>query len=148
MKKKELSELDVQMRLAEIMNDSERTIALGDKEYKIKALRAGTQWLVAQEACKIAKAGDSFEDIIRRFAESIPSVVRVLTLIILNDKKKIEGREYQDLYDIIMWETPRREWITILVECLQMLSLDDFFQLTGLIDNFRTMTMTKRSQPS
>ena len=146
MDKKELEELSAMMRLAEVMNDSERTITLGGKEYKIKALRAGTQWLVAEEACKIAKAGESFTDIIKQFATNIQSVVRVLTLIILNDKDKINGEEYQALYDTIMWEVPREEWITVLVECLQMLDLQGFFQLTGAIENFRTMTLTKRTQ--
>lgn len=144
--KKEITELDIQMRLAEIMNDSERTIKLGEKEFKIKALRAGTQWLVAEEACKIAKTGEDFTDIIKRFAANIPAVVRVLCLIILNDKDKIYGKEYDDLYDYIFWEVPRKEWIGVLVECLQMLDLEGFFVLIGAIDNFRTMTMTKRAQ--
>ena len=138
-------DLDAMMRLAEIMNDTPRKIKLGDKEYKITALKAGTQWLVAQEACKIAKADESFSDIIKKFAESIPSVVRVLCLIILNDKDKIEGQEYQDLYDTIFWEVPRNEWILVLVECLQMLDLTSFFQLTDAIDNFRLMTLQMRT---
>lgn len=144
--KKEISELEAMMRLAEIMNDSERTIKLGEKEFKIKALRAGTQWLVAQEACKIAKAGESFTDIIKQFAVNIPAVVRVLCLIILNDKDKINGKEYENLHDYIFWEVPRQEWIGVLVECLQMLDLQSFFVLTDSIDNFRTMTLTKRKQ--
>lgn len=133
-------------RLAEIMNDSVRTIKLGEREFEIKALRAGTQWLVAQEACKIAKAGESFTDIIKQFAVNIPIVVRVLCLIILNDKNKIKGKEYEDLYDYIFWEVPRMEWIGVLVECLQMLDLEGFFVLTDAIENFRTMTLTKRKQ--
>lgn len=145
-KKKEISELDGMIRLAEIMNDTPRTIKLGNKEYQIKALRAGTQWLIAQEACKIAKADESFSDIIKKFAESIPSVVKVLCLIILNDKEKIEGKEYQDLYDEIFWEVPRNEWIGVLVECLQMLDLTAFFSLTAAIDNFRQMTMGIRTE--
>ncbi len=140
--------LDEMIRLAEIMNDSERTIKLGDKEFKIKALRAGTQWLVAQEACKIAKANESFTDIIKQFAVNIPVVVRVLCLIILNDKDKINGKEYEDLYDFIFWEVPRNEWINVLVECLQMLDIQGFFYLIGAIDNFRIMVMTKRPQAS
>lgn len=141
-----ISELDAMMRLAEIMNDTPRKIKLGEREFEIKALRAGTQWLVAQEACKIAKADESFGDIIRKFAESIPAVVRVLCLIILNDKEKIYGKEYEDLHDYIFWEVPRNEWIGVLVECLQMLNLESFFQTTAAIDNFRTMTLMKRKQ--
>ncbi len=146
--KKEISELDSMLRLAEIMNDSPRRIKLGEREFEIRALRAGTQWLVAQEACKIAKVDGSFTDIIKQFAVNIPAVVRVLCLIILNDKDKINGKEYEDLHDYIFWEVPRQEWIGVFVECFQMLDLQGFFQLTGAIDNFRTMTMTKRPQQS
>lgn len=145
-KGQEIGELDAQLLLAEIMNDAERTIKLGPREFKIKALRAGTQWLVAQEACKIAKTDESFGDIIKKFAASIPSVVRCLCLIILNDKAKIEGEEYQQLYDYIMWEVPRKDWINVLIECLQMLDMESFFYLTGMIDQFRLMTMTKKPQ--
>lgn len=144
---KELSELDAMMRLAEVMNDTEQTIRLGDREFKVKALRMGTQWLVAQEACKIAKAGESFTDVIKQFATNMPAVARVLCLIVLNDKDKINGKEYDDLYDYIMWEVPKNEWIEVLVKCMQMLDLQFFFLLTGAIDNFRTLTMTKRRQP-
>ena len=146
--KKDIEELDAMLRLAEVMNDTARTIVLGGKEYKIKALRAGTQWLVAQEACKITKAGKTYADVIQQFAANMPSVVRVLCLIILNDKDKIEGKEYQDLYDTIMWEVPRNEWIDVLFKCLQMLDLQGFFQLTGAIETFRKSTMTKRPQQS
>lgn len=142
-KKKEMSELDAQIRLAEIMNDSTRTIVLGGKEYKIRALRAGTQWLVSQEACKIAKNGETFTDIIKQFAVNIPAVVRVLCLIILNDKEKIEGDEYTALYDTILWEVPRQEWIQVLVECLQMLDFESFFQLCGAINSFRDLMVKK-----
>lgn len=147
-KKDKQPDIDDMLRLAEIMNDSERTIILGGKEFKVKALRAGTQWLIAQEACKIAKTGESFTDIIKQFAVNIPAVVRVLCLVILNDKEKINGKEYEDLHDFIFWEVPRNEWIGVLVECLQMLDLESFFVLTGAIDNFRTMTMAKRTQQS
>ena len=146
MEKKQFDELSAQLRLAEIMNDTSRTIKLGEREFHIKALRAGTQWMVAQEACKIAKANDEFGDVIKRFAENIPLVAKVLTLVILNDKEKIYGKDYEDLYDYIMWETPRQEWIGVLVECLQMLDLESFFLITGATDNFRTMTMTKKEQ--
>lgn len=130
------------------MNDSSRKIKLGEREFEIKALRAGTQWLVAQEACKIAEAGESFSDIIQQFAVNIPAVVRVLCLVILNDKDKINGKEYEDLHDYIFWEVPRSEWIGVLVECLQMLNLEDFFVTIRVVESFRQTTMTKKSQPS
>lgn len=148
MDNKYIPDLDAMLRLSEIMNDTEKTIQLGNREFKVKALRAGTQWLIAQEACKIAKANESFTDIIKQFATNIPAVVRVLCLAVLNDKDKIYGPEYEELYNYILWEVPRTEWISLIVECLQMLSMDNFFVLTGAIDNFRNLVLTKRPQQS
>lgn len=144
-KESEISELDAQMRLAEILTDSDRDISLGGKTYKIRALRPGTQWLIAQESCKIAKNEEgNFTDLITKFASNIPAVVRCITLAILNDKKKIESDEYQALYDTIMWETKQREWIDVLVEVLQMLDLRFFFRCTETIEMIRSMTLTKK----
>lgn len=145
-KESEISKIDAQMRLAEILTDSARDISLGGKTYKIRALRPGTQWLIAQESCKIAKSEQgNFTDLITKFASNIPSVVRCITLAILNDKDKIEGDEYQALYDTIMWETKQTEWIGVLSEVLQMLDLRFFFHCTETIEMIRTMTLTKKN---
>lgn len=143
---KKMTEIDALSRLTEIMNDSPRTIKLGRRTFKVKPLRMGTEWLIAQEACKIAKNADTFSDIMKRFAENIPSVVRVICLMILNDKKKIEGKEYQDLHDYIMWETQKHEWMGVVMECLQMLDYKGLFTLCGAIDLFRT-NLKKNHQP-
>lgn len=145
-KESEISKIDAQMRLAEILTDSARDISLGGKTYKIRALRPGTQWLIAQESCKIAKNEEgNFTDLITKFASHIPAVVRCITLAILNDKGKIESDEYQALYDTIMWETKQHEWIGVLAEVLQMLDLSFFFRCTETIEMIRTMTLTKKN---
>ena len=38
-------------RLAKIMNDSPTIIKLQGTEREVKALKPGTQWLIAEEAC-------------------------------------------------------------------------------------------------
>lgn len=145
-KENKINELEAQMRLAEILTDSARDIALGGKTYHIKALRPGTQWLIAQESCKIAKNEEgNFTDLITKFASNIPSVVRCITLAILNDKTKIESDEYQAMYDTIMWETKQNEWIGVLAEVLQMLDLRFFFHCTETIEMIRSMTLTKKN---
>lgn len=142
-------DIATQHRLAEILNDTPRTVTLGGKQYDIKALRPGAQWLIAEESCKIAKAEEkNFSDLIRQFAVSKPSVVRCICIAILNDKAKIEGEDYKALFDTIMWETDEREWIGVLVEVLQMLDLDGFFQLTSAVEMIREMTLTrKKAEP-
>ena len=42
-------------RLAQIMNDSPTIVKLQGTEWKIRALKPGTQWMIAEEACKIVK---------------------------------------------------------------------------------------------
>lgn len=143
----DMSDIEAQERLAEILTDSTREITLGSKAYKIRALRPGTQWLIAQESCKIAKNEEgNFTDLITKFASNIPSVVRCITLAILNDKQKIESDEYQAMYDTIMWETQQHEWIGVLVEVLQMLDMQFFFRCTEAIEMIRAMTLTKKNQ--
>lgn len=124
--KKEISELDARLRLAQILNDTPKMIKLGGREFPLRPLRMGAQWLIAEESCKIAKADESFTDIVKRFASNSPAVIRCICIAILNDKNKIEGDEYQNLYDFIQWETNPSEWIGILVEILQMLDYATF----------------------
>jgi hypothetical protein len=143
--KKEINELDAQLRLADIMNDAPRKITLGGREFEITALKPGTQYLIAAEATKIAKTGEAFADVIKQFAVNIPAVIRCITLAILNDKDKINGAEYQSMYDFIQWETKQVEWMGILVEILQMLNLEVFFYTTEQIDLFRQMTTAKKT---
>jgi hypothetical protein len=145
-KKEQNSDLDAQIRLAEIMTNKPRTIKLGERTFSVTALKAGTQLLIATEAAKIAKAGESFFDVIKEYAADVPNVIRCIALAILNDKAKINGDEYQALYDYIEWETNPKEWLGVLVEVLQMLDLSFFFQLTSQVDLFRELTLTKKER--
>ena len=134
-------------RLAEVMNNTPRTIKLGDKEWKITALKPGTQMLIASEAVQIQKAESAnYSDVIKQFAVNTPAVVRVITLAILNDKEKIYDEvEYRRMYETIMWDTNPSDWITALVEVLQMLSLDFFFDSTSVIAMLRDMALGRKT---
>lgn len=137
------------------MNDSPTIVKMGKTEWPIKALRPGTQWLIAEESCKILKAEKgNMNDVIRQFAVNIPSVVKVITLAILNDKNRIFkdyrnkqfSDEYQSVYDTIMWETNPDNWISLLVEIINMLSLDYFFQSTNAIAAVREMALGRKTK--
>lgn len=147
-KKKDITELDAVMRLAQILNDSPKILKLGEREFAVKPLRMGSQWLIAEESCKIAKADESFTDMVKRFASNIPSVIRCICIAILNDKEKIEGKEYQDLYDFIQWETNPSEWIGILVDVLQMLDYGFFTTSCEVIHSLRQNLTKKHQQQS
>lgn len=149
----QMSALDAMSRLAQVMNDSPTVVKMANTEWPIKALRPATQWLIAEESLKIQKSEEgNFSDVIKQFAQNIPSVVKVLTLAILNDKKRIYGdntdgtfsEEYHAVYDTIMWETDSQSWIGLLVEIMNMLSLDYFFASTNAIAMIREMALGRK----
>lgn len=146
-KKEEVKEVSLESmeRLVKIMNDSPTLVKLGKTEFAITALKAGTQWLIAEESCKIQRNESSnFSDVIKQFAVNTPSVVRIITYAILNDKNRIYSDEFQTVYDTIMWETEPSYWIGLLVEIMQMLSLEFFFQTTQSIATIRQMALGRK----
>lgn len=144
---------DAMERLVQVMNDSPTIVKLKHTDFAITGLKPGTQWLIAEEACKIIKAEKgNFADVIKQFATNVPSVVKVITLAILNDKDKIfsdytnkvfsEG--YNQLYDTIMWHTDMEGWINLLVEIMSMLSMKYFFDSTNAIAMIREMALGRK----
>lgn len=154
-KKEEIKELPLSAmeKLAKVMNDTPTVVKMSKTEFPITALKPGTQWLIAEESCKILKAEKgNFADVIKQFSVNIPSVVRVITLAILNDKdrifsnyKNIEySEEYTSIYETIMWETKQENWIGLVVEIINMLSMDYFFQVTNAIAIIREMALGRK----
>lgn len=137
---------DAMMRLAKIMNDSPTVVKFAGTEWEIKALRAGTQWLIAEEACKIVdKENMSMGDVIKQFAVNLPSVARVITLALLNDKEKIYGEEYKRVYDTIMWgDVHLHECALLLSEVLQMIDISFFFACTDVVKTLRLTTLDRK----
>jgi hypothetical protein len=148
--------LDAQERLAEILNDSPRLASLNGTEWEIRALRMGTQYLIAQEVIKINKVENAnFGDIVNQFATNIPSILKILTLALLNDKRKIfkdgivnNGYSglYHSTYDTLMWECKTETFGNIFFEVLQMLDVSFFMESHRMLDIFREMTMARKNQ--
>lgn len=146
--------LEAQERLVEILNDSPHLVALSGTEYEVRALKMGTQYLIAQEVIKINKVENAnFGDIVKQFSINIPSVVKVIVLCLLNDKKRIYqdgieykgfSEEYNALYETIMWEGNINEYGQLLLECLQLLDISVFMQTLDILSIFRgTVTMRR-----
>lgn len=135
-------------RLAQIMNDTPSIIKLKGTEYKITALKPGTQWLIAEEACKIVKGENlSMGDVIKEFATNLPAVARVLTLAMLNNKDRIYSDEYQKVYDMLLWgDFEMRDWAGLLVEILKLIDVDFFFASTNVIQTVRSQTLMRKTQ--
>lgn len=157
-KNEEISQvsLESQERLAEIMNDSPRLVSLNGTEWEIKALRMGTQWLISKKCIEVAKAENAtFGDIIKQFTTNIPSVVEVLVLALLNDKKKIykdgdEGNGFSDLYyatyNTLMWDCKVEQFGEIFLSVLQMLDVSFFMESCRILEIFRESTMARKNQ--
>ena len=135
-------------RLAQIMNDSPTIVKLKGTEWRINALKPGTQWLIAEEACKITKGENlSMGDVIKEMASNIPSVARVITLALLNDKDRIYSDEYQTVYEQMLWGDCNTEgWTTLLVEILNLLDVDFFFASTNVIQTIRNQALERKTQ--
>lgn len=157
MKKKEVKEMPISSmeKLAKVMNDSPTIVKMGKSEFPITALKAGTQWLIAEESCSILKAEKgNMIDVIKQFSINIPSVAKIITLAILNDKyrifsdykKKVFSDEYYSVYETIMWETSQKHWLNLLVEILNMLDLDYFFETTSAIAMIREMALGRKTK--
>ena len=147
--------LDAQERLAEILNDSPRLVSLNGTEWEIRALRMGTQYLIAQEVIKINKVENAnFGDIVKQFAVNIPSVLKILTLALLNDKNKIfkDGNEnegfselYEATYNTLAWECEVSEFGNILLETLQLLDTSFFMESCRIVEMFKVATTARRT---
>ena len=153
-KKQEVS-IDAQERLAEILTDSPHLVALDGTEWEVRALRMGTQWLIAKKAIEVHKGeSNAFGDVIKSFSKSIPAIIEVLTLALLNDKDKIfkdgsEANGYSDLYnatfDTLMWHCDPTRFADILLETLKLLDTNFFYSALDMLQIFRaSVTETKR----
>lgn len=135
-------------RLVQIMNDTPTIVKLKGTEWQIRALKPGTQWLIAEEACKIVKKEKlSMGDVVKEFASNLPSVARVLTLALLNDKDRINSEEYSEVYDNLLWgDFTMENWVALLVEILNLIDVDFFFASTNVIQTVRSQTLTRKTQ--
>ena len=148
--------LDSQERLAEILNDSPRIVSLNNTEWEIRALRMGTQWLIAKKCIEVSKVESAnFGDIVKQFAINIPAVLDVLTLALLNDRNKIfkDGNErngysdlFNDTFNTLKWECKVEDFGNIFLEVLQMIDVSFFMESCRILEIFRESTMARKNQ--
>lgn len=138
---------DTMARLARLMNDSPTMKKLHGTEWEIHALKPGTQWLIAEEACKIVdRENMAMGDVLKQFALNLPSVCRTLTLALLNDKQRIGSDEYRDVYDLLMWgEYDMKDWAVLLAEILNLVDVDFFFASTNVVKTLRQNTLGRKT---
>lgn len=147
--------LDAQQRLAEILNDSPRIVSLNGTEWEVRALRMGTQWLMAQKIIEIDKSeSGTFGDVMKHFAVNIPAVLDIITLCLLNDRHKIykDGeptRGFSELFratrNTLEWDCDVSQFGQLLFEVFQMIDVSFFTEALDMLQIFRaTVTEKKR----
>lgn len=135
---------EAMMKLAKVMTNAPTLVKLADAGWEVRALKPAVQWEIAKIACDIHEVENaSYGDVLSGLAKSLPNIVRVVTLALLNDKKRIE-EEYDAVYDMLMWETNPSEWANLLLEILNLHDIGFFLQITQVTEIFRQATLQKR----
>lgn len=135
---------DSMERLVRVMTDSPSLVKLANAGWEVRALKPAVQWEIAKIACDIHKAENAtYGDVLKGFATSLPDVVRVITLALLNDKKRI-AEEYDTVYDTLMWESDPSEWANVLLEILNLQDIGFFLQITQVTEIFRQSTLQRK----
>ena len=131
-------------KLVRVMTDAPTLVKLANAGWEIRALKPAVQWEIAKIACEIHKAENAtYGDVLKGFATSLPDVVRVVTLALLNDKKRI-AEEYDLVYDTLMWESNPSEWANLLLEILNLQDIGFFLQITQVTEIFRQSTLQRK----
>ena len=116
--------------MIEIMNDSPRLRSFDGTQWEIRALKPGTQWLIAQEAIAIDKAESSnMGDVIKQFA---------------NGRDGEFSDEYRQTYDTLMWDTAHENWLNLLIEMVNLLDVEVFFSTTSSIQILRQRLLSRK----
>lgn len=141
--------LESMERLAQLMNDSPTLLKLKGTEWEIHGLKPGTQWLIAEEACKISRnESDNMLNAIKEFSKSMPSVCRVIAMALINDRR-IEDENnayYKSVYDTLMWGIyEMKDWATLLFEILKLIDVDFFYASTNAIATVQQMTLMRKT---
>lgn len=132
-------------KLARVMTDAPSIVKLAGIGWNITALKPAVQWEIAKLACDIKREEKaSFGDVLRGLSTNLPAIIRIVTLALLNDKKRIE-EEYDRVYDTLMWESNPAEWANLLYEVLQLIDVGFFFQITDAVEMFRQLVLQKRT---
>lgn len=154
-KKKEITELQAQELLAQVLNNTPIPIEIDGTIYQITALKLGVQNLIAEESCKIQKAQDgNMLDLFKQFAQSIPAVIRCLCYAVLNDKDRIFSNyakreysdEYQALYESLEWCSDRSTWMEILVQIMNRIDLNFFYYAASTLTTLREQSLKTRKK--
>ena len=133
-------------RLVQVMLDTPTLLKLKNTEWEITALKAGTCWMIAKEAVSISKMEKaSFGDVLKELTGEIPTVCRIITLALLNDKVRIE-KDYEKVYDTLLWECEFKDWGQLLFEVFSLINIEGFFLTIELTQTFKQIALERKTK--
>lgn len=136
--------IESQQALLRVMNDTPTIVKLNEtKDWKITALKPAVKWLIAEEAAKIKQSESDTANVLINMATNMPCICRCLTLALLNDKERIE-KEYDRVYELLLYETDDRHWGNLFLEVLKLLETDAFFLNISFVEMFLKMTSERK----
>lgn len=145
---------EAQYKLAAILADAPSIESFAGTEWEMKPLRFGTQYLMVQEICKINQAESAtYGDVLKEIMVQIPSLCKVLTLALLNDRKKIfengdpdagYSELFNNTYNTILWEAENSDLAKIILDCLSMIDVSFFMEALGMLRIFRASVTEKK----
>ena len=145
---------EAQSRLAAILADAPTLEKFAGTEWEMRPLRFGTQYLIAEEICKVNEAESAtYGDVLKAMLVQMPATFKVLTLVLLNDKNLIYqngdknqgfSKLFKKTYDTIEWNASRDEMVKIMLDCLQMVDVSFFTDALGMLQIFRASVTEKK----
>ena len=134
--------------LNDIINNSAKNITIGKRDWKITALKMGTKWKICEEARTIDENSEGTDGIIVEMSKSIPTVVKCIALVLLNDKERINN-ELDELCDILTWsDIETNDFLYLFEMIFQMLDMSFFFHITNNLKMLLQETMKIKNQNS
>lgn len=145
---------EAQNRLAEILADEPSIEKFDGTEWEMKPLRNGTMYLIVEEVCKINKEEHTtYDEVFHGIMVAIPSVCKILTLALLNDKNKIYqncdanqgfSKLFKKTCDTVLWSADRANLAKIMLDCLQMVDVSFFMDALAMLQIFRASVTEKK----
>lgn len=143
-----------QNRLAAILADAPSIVKFAGTEWEIKPLRFGTQYLIVNEMCRLKDLEHrNYDDAITGLLNTIPSLCKVLTLVLLNDKSLIYqngdsnagfSKIFKKTYETVMWNAERNDLGNIIKECILLIDTTFFMEALGMLQIFRASVTEKK----
>lgn len=134
---------EAQLRLAEIWANTPKWEDFNGTKYEVTPLKWGTLQLVAVEICKNKIESKDITTVIKHMATNIESVVRCITLILLNDKDRIKN-EYDQIYDFVMWETNPQNCIKLFETMFDLLQTNFYSTSITFLEIYQSLATGRK----